>query len=175
MDCSLPGSSVHEILQARRLEWVAISSSRRYSQPRNRTCVSCIGRRTLHHWATRHPFILVTTLQMEYKLDGLMWTGGFDQTVTKADPFHSREASSLRIPAHTPLREPQMVQEQSHGAYPRPRPFSKATLRISGTKEGRELVPLGLYTLYQSLCKDLKSFSGHRVIYKGYRSSNGIS
>ena len=28
MDCSLPGSSVHEIFQARILEWVAISSSR---------------------------------------------------------------------------------------------------------------------------------------------------
>ena len=28
MDCSLPGSSVHEILQARTLEWVAMPSSR---------------------------------------------------------------------------------------------------------------------------------------------------
>ena len=28
MDCSLPGSSIHEILQARILEWVAISFSR---------------------------------------------------------------------------------------------------------------------------------------------------
>ena len=34
MDCSLPGSSVHGILQARILEWVAISSSRVSSQPR---------------------------------------------------------------------------------------------------------------------------------------------
>ena len=37
MDCSLPGSSVHEILQARILEWVAISSSREASRPRDRT------------------------------------------------------------------------------------------------------------------------------------------
>ena len=28
MDCNLPGSSVHEILQARILEWVAISFSK---------------------------------------------------------------------------------------------------------------------------------------------------
>ena len=35
MDCSLPGSSVHGILQARILEWVAISLSRRSSQPRD--------------------------------------------------------------------------------------------------------------------------------------------
>ena len=30
MDCSLPGFSVHGILQARTLEWVAISFSRKY-------------------------------------------------------------------------------------------------------------------------------------------------
>ena len=34
MDCSLPGSSVHGILQERVLEWVAISFSRGSSQPR---------------------------------------------------------------------------------------------------------------------------------------------
>ena len=34
MDCSLAGSSVHGILQARILEWVAIPFSRRFSQPR---------------------------------------------------------------------------------------------------------------------------------------------
>ena len=43
VDCSLPGSSVHEILQARILEWVAISFSRGSSRPRDRTQASCIG------------------------------------------------------------------------------------------------------------------------------------
>ena len=42
MDCGLPGSTVRGILQARILEWVAISFSRRSSQPRDRTRVSCI-------------------------------------------------------------------------------------------------------------------------------------
>ena len=37
MDCSLLDSSVHRILQARILEWVAMSSSRGSSQPRNQT------------------------------------------------------------------------------------------------------------------------------------------
>ena len=37
MDCSPPGSSVHGILQARILEWVAISFSRGSSQPRDKT------------------------------------------------------------------------------------------------------------------------------------------
>ena len=45
MDCSPPGSSVHRILQARILEWVAISLSRASSQPKNRTQVSCIAGR----------------------------------------------------------------------------------------------------------------------------------
>jgi len=43
MDCSPPGSSVHGILQARTLEWVAISSSRGSSQPREQTQVSCVS------------------------------------------------------------------------------------------------------------------------------------
>ena len=47
-DCSRPGSSVHEILQARTLQQVAISSSRGASQHRKWThtsCISCIGGR----------------------------------------------------------------------------------------------------------------------------------
>ena len=43
MDCSLPGSSVHGILWAAILEWVAMSSSRGFSQPRNWNQVSCIA------------------------------------------------------------------------------------------------------------------------------------
>ena len=54
MDCSSPGSSAHGILQARILEWVAISFSRGSSQSRDQThvfCGSCIGRSIPHHWA----------------------------------------------------------------------------------------------------------------------------
>ena len=43
MDYSLPGSSVHGILQARILEWIAISFSRGCSWPRDWTWVSCIA------------------------------------------------------------------------------------------------------------------------------------
>ena len=41
MDCSPPGSSVHGIFQTRVLEWVAMPSSRGFSQPVDRTPVSC--------------------------------------------------------------------------------------------------------------------------------------
>ena len=58
MDCNPPSSSAHEILQARILEWVTISSSRESSWPRDQTHisgVSCIGRQVLYHWATWEP------------------------------------------------------------------------------------------------------------------------
>ena len=47
-----PGSSVHGIFQARTLDWVAISSSRESSWPKDGILVSLIGRRILYHWAT---------------------------------------------------------------------------------------------------------------------------
>ena len=53
VNCILPGSSVHEILQARVLEWVLISFSRGSSLPRDRTRVSCIPGRRFNLWATR--------------------------------------------------------------------------------------------------------------------------
>jgi len=43
MDCSLPGSSVHGILQASILEWAAVPFYSRSSQPRDGTGVSCIA------------------------------------------------------------------------------------------------------------------------------------
>ena len=43
LDCNQPGSSVHGILQAKIQEWVAISSSRGSSQPRDQTRISCIA------------------------------------------------------------------------------------------------------------------------------------
>ena len=53
VDCSLPGSSVHGILQARTLEWVTISFSRGSSWPRDWARVSHIGGWSLNLWATR--------------------------------------------------------------------------------------------------------------------------
>ena len=61
MDCSPPGSSVHGILQATILEWVAMSSSRGSSPPRNQThisCVSCTGKQILYHCVTREAWLL---------------------------------------------------------------------------------------------------------------------
>ena len=51
VDCSLPGSFVPGILQARIQEWIAVPSSRGSSQPRDQTHI-CIGRQILYHWGT---------------------------------------------------------------------------------------------------------------------------
>ena len=53
LDCIPPDSSVHGILQARILEWVATSSSRGSSQPRDRTPGSCITGRFFTIWPPR--------------------------------------------------------------------------------------------------------------------------
>ena len=50
--CSLPGSSVHGILQARILEWVAMSFSRGSSQHRDQIYISCLAG-GLYCWATQ--------------------------------------------------------------------------------------------------------------------------
>ena len=55
VDCSPPGSSIHRILQARILEWVAISFSRGSSQSRDWTQVSHIASIHFNLWATIEP------------------------------------------------------------------------------------------------------------------------
>ena len=58
MDCSLSGSSVRGIFQARVLEWIAISFSRGSSRPRNQTQISSIAGRHFTVWATREAQII---------------------------------------------------------------------------------------------------------------------
>ena len=58
MNCSLPGSSVHGILQTRILEWVTIPFCRGSSHPRDRTGISCIVGRFFTFWATKEDCIL---------------------------------------------------------------------------------------------------------------------
>ena len=57
MDYSLPGSSVHGILQARILEWVAVPFSGGSSQPRDGTQVSRIVGGFFTVWATKEALI----------------------------------------------------------------------------------------------------------------------
>ena len=79
MDCSPPGSSVCGISQARLLEWAVISSSRRSSQPRDRTQVSCIGRQILYPLSQLGNTKSKATLSpkpCKLRLDEWEWTSG---------------------------------------------------------------------------------------------------
>ena len=66
MDCSPPGSSVHGILPARILEWVAMPFSRASSQPRDQTQVSCTAGRFFTIWAIREALAMVTVIKNDF-------------------------------------------------------------------------------------------------------------
>ena len=68
MDCSPPGSSIHGILQARILEWVAISFSRGSSWPRDQTQVSLIAGRGFTSEPPGNPWIHRTLLNTHTQL-----------------------------------------------------------------------------------------------------------
>ena len=78
MDYSLPGSSVHGILQATVLEWVAISSTRGSSGPRDQThvsWVSCIGRQIPYHGAIWEAVIRMAIIKNKQKENTKYWWG----------------------------------------------------------------------------------------------------
>ena len=80
MAYSPPGSSIHGILQARILEWVAISFSRGSSQPRDWTHVSCIVGRRFNLWATKEGRRRKEQKKMRW-LDGI--TDSMDMSLRK--------------------------------------------------------------------------------------------
>ena len=68
-NCSPSNSSVHGIFQARILEWVAISSSRKSFWPRDQTqfsCVSCIDRWVPYHWAMRETHLKIQFSSVQF-------------------------------------------------------------------------------------------------------------
>ena len=104
MDCTLPGSSVRGIFQARILEWVSISFSRRSSQPRDWTHISCTTCGVYHlshqgspqkaeHWRTD-----AFELQCWRRLLRFPWTArGSNQSLLKEiNPEYSLEELMLK-------------------------------------------------------------------------------
>ena len=75
MDCSLPGSSVHGILEAGVLEWVTISFSRKSSRPRDWTQVSHIGQILCHlrHQGSQNRYQMRQPLLWGVKKGDLVW------------------------------------------------------------------------------------------------------
>ena len=87
MDYSPPGPTVHGIIQAGILEWIVIHFSRGSSRPKDRTCVSCVGRWILYHRVSKTTLQIVCQVEVKEpeepaSLDGLvqpkkgkMWEG----------------------------------------------------------------------------------------------------
>ena len=97
MDCSSPPvSSVHGLLQARILEWISISSSRRSSRLRDRTlvsCISCIGRRILYHGATWEALFMTVLHLLE---ESVSWRLSFDFLYhSSCDLIHTRMRTAV--------------------------------------------------------------------------------
>ena len=78
MDCSLSGSAIHGIFQARVLEWIAISFSRGSSRPVNWTQVSRIAGRRFTVWATREALAYLFPYWFAYLIIYLHWHAAVD-------------------------------------------------------------------------------------------------
>ena len=88
MDCSLPGTCVHGMLQARILEWVAMPSSRGSYQPRDRTQAFCVAGRFFTLWATMEVplavlgkyvlFVDLSTLTDNLELNSWLYDGLYE-------------------------------------------------------------------------------------------------
>ena len=94
VDCNPPSSSVPGILQARVLEWVAISFSKESSRPRDQTQVSCTAGGFFRNWAPREapadiPARLTFPFCMHWPLQcpkGLPWLGPFPGCLRWGEP-----------------------------------------------------------------------------------------
>ena len=93
MDCSLPGSSVHGILQARTLEWVALPFSRGSSQPRGQTWVSCIAGRFFTLWTTREAWRRQKKVKMRKGTGG---KGGINKGKQDTEGWQARKPMCSR-------------------------------------------------------------------------------
>ena len=130
MDCSLQGSSVHWIFQARVLEWVAISFSRGSSWPRDQTQVSCTAGRHITIWATWEDLVgillLSSYLAFLYLFPHLQimaqwclnlsvglpwWLTGKESTMPMQSPCSAtREVTTVRSPCTRPRKYPHSLQ-----------------------------------------------------------------
>ena len=113
MDYSPAGNSVNEILQAKILEWVAISSSRGSSWPRNQTWVSYIS--WICKWVLYHQ--ILTTMFFKY-LENYYWTRELTIYFFEAYFFFSFTSSlkslEFEIPIFPHLKSNNKISNNNH-------------------------------------------------------------
>ena len=172
MDCSSLGFSVHGILQARILEWVATPSSRRPSWLRNWTRVSyisCVGRRLLYHQGhllLLSPSVVSDFLQPHTRLpcpspspractNHVHWVG---DGIQPSHPLSFPSPSAFTLPQHQGLF-------QWFSSLPKYWSFS---LSISSSKEYSELISFRIdwFDLLQS--KELSRISMNTTVHSAF-------
>ena len=99
MDCSLPGSSVHGIFQARVLEWVAIFFSRGSSQSRDQTQVSRIAGRSFTLWATREDVETLEVLPCWWQMKSQLKSSSQDRQCQQHHIPHRVQHALLPTPS----------------------------------------------------------------------------
>ena len=140
MDCNLPGSSVHGILQERILEWVTISFSKGSFWPRDQTLVSCFEGRFFTIWATgaftRHPNRLLN----QFRIISYHISASQVALMVKNPPANAGDARDLgSIPSSG--RSPEAGNDN---------PLQYSCLENSMTKESGGLQSLGLQRVRQN-------------------------
>ena len=103
--CSLPGPSVHGILQARILDWVVIPFSGGSSQPRGRTWVSCITGSFFTIWATRKSSVWTTPNLLDKNLVGSSATKQrvYDLSLLLSPSLSTPSSPTLSVGSGRPL------------------------------------------------------------------------
>jgi len=98
--CDPMNYTVHGILQARILEWVAFPFSRGSSKPRDRTHVSCIAGRFFTNWAIREAPIVQWIFRVDFLQDFLVWSPcnpRESQDLSPTSQFESISSSMLSL------------------------------------------------------------------------------
>ena len=146
MDCKPEVSSVHRISQARILEWVAIYFSKGSSWSRDRTCVSCIGRLILYHWATweAHWFLkYLPNARPEVRDQSVTLKQCSAAFLTPPNPFRKRPAFHGKawvlvlesVQGQSATRRLTLALSSAHGTW----------LRFSGSLGGGFIPTIGLH------------------------------
>ena len=144
-DCSLPGSSVHGILQARILEWAAIPFSRGSFQPRDRTCVCsvyCIAGGFFFYHCTS---VTATNCVLASPLSHKASIRSLGNSLTRCHHFSNKKESF-----------PRQVDRESRG------PQGERGLEFSRRKKGQTFLSphsLGLYNNNVSCLRTVFGFN----------------
>ena len=107
VDCSPPGSSIHEISQARILEWIAISVSRGFSWPTGQNLYPCVCRQFLYTESLGKPMYMCVLLLLLSRFSPVRLCATPQEAAHQAPPSlgFSRQEHWSGLPFPSPRHE----------------------------------------------------------------------